>query len=153
MELFNFQTSRLVFTCLQYKSLKTLWEKKKLLVTSNFSFSHGVFYLFAEVSVIFIKFKVFVCSLFQFGRVLNLSFWKGLNSLPNNKILHWSKLKIFIDDFIDVNKKFKFGLGRVKNIVGKGENAGYQHFLLFSTMLFKGLFFRVVKNQDCVVIS
>ena len=26
--------------------LETLWEKKKLLVTSNFSFSHYVFYLF-----------------------------------------------------------------------------------------------------------
>ena len=26
--------------------LKTLWEKEKLLVTSNFSFSHNVFYLF-----------------------------------------------------------------------------------------------------------
>ena len=25
----------------------------------------------------------------------------------------------------------KFGLGKAKNIVGKGENAGYQHFLLF----------------------
>ena len=30
-----------------------------------------------------------------------------------------------------LNKKFKFGLGRIENIVGKGENAGYQHFLLF----------------------
>ena len=26
--------------------LKTLWEKEKLLITSNFSFSHSVFYLF-----------------------------------------------------------------------------------------------------------
>ena len=26
--------------------LKTLWEKEKLLVTSNFSFSHSVFYQF-----------------------------------------------------------------------------------------------------------
>ena len=25
----------------------------------------------------------------------------------------------------------KFDMGRVENIVGKGENAGYQHFLLF----------------------
>ena len=25
----------------------------------------------------------------------------------------------------------KFVMGRVENIVGKGENAGYQHFLLF----------------------
>ena len=28
------------------KPLKTLWEKKELLVTSNFSFSHSVFYPF-----------------------------------------------------------------------------------------------------------
>ena len=27
---------------------------------------------------------------------------------------------------------FKFVFGRVENIVRKGENAGYQHFLLFS---------------------
>ena len=37
----------------------------------------------------------------------------------------------FADDKVNVNKKFKFGLGRVENIVGKGENAGHQHFLLF----------------------
>ena len=28
---------------------ETLWEKEKLLVTSNFSFSHSVFYLFEEL--------------------------------------------------------------------------------------------------------
>ena len=28
--------------------LKSLWEKKKLLVASNFSFSHDVFYLFGQ---------------------------------------------------------------------------------------------------------
>ena len=49
--------------------LKTLWEKEKLLVTSNFSFSHSVFYLFKEHSAIFIKFEIVVCKLFQFGRV------------------------------------------------------------------------------------
>ena len=30
-----------------------------------------------------------------------------------------------------VTQKLKFNLGRAENIVGKGENAGYQHFLLF----------------------
>ena len=30
-----------------------------------------------------------------------------------------------------VNQKLKFVLERVENMVGKGENAGYQHFLLF----------------------
>ena len=55
-----------------------------------------------------------------------------LNSLPNDKILDWSKMKAFADDNINVKEKFKFGLGRVENIVGKGENAGNRHFLLFS---------------------
>ena len=54
-----------------------------------------------------------------------------VNSLPNNKILHRFKLQAFADDKINVTEKFKFVLGRVENILGKGENAGYQHFLLF----------------------
>ena len=49
--------------------LKTRWEKKKLLVTSNFFFSRSVFYPFREPSAIFIKFEIVVCKLFQFGRV------------------------------------------------------------------------------------
>ena len=49
--------------------LKTLWVKEKLLVTSNFSFSHCVFYLFGYFSAIFVKFDIVVCKLFQFGRV------------------------------------------------------------------------------------
>ena len=49
--------------------LKTLWEKEKLLITSNFSFSHSVFYLFGEHSAIFVKFEIVVCKLFQFRRV------------------------------------------------------------------------------------
>ena len=60
--------------------LKTLWEKEKLLVTSNFSFSYSVFYPFGELSVIFITFEIVSCKLFQFGRVYNLSFGKGSKS-------------------------------------------------------------------------
>ena len=30
-----------------------------------------------------------------------------------------------------MSEKFKLALGKVENIVGKGENAGLQHFLLF----------------------
>ena len=32
---------------------------------------------------------------------------------------------------IYIAEKLKFVLGRVENIMGKGENAGNQHFLLF----------------------
>ena len=56
---------------------------------------------------------------------------KNLNSLPNNKILDQSKLKALADDTINVNRTLKIVLGWVENILGKGENAGYQHFLLF----------------------
>ena len=54
-----------------------------------------------------------------------------INPLPNGKILHQSGLKAFADDNLNVYQKLKFALGREENIVGKGENAGYQHFLLF----------------------
>ena len=46
-------------------------------------------------------------------------------------MLDQSKLKAFADDKINVTEKIEFVLGRVENIVGKVENAGYQHFLLF----------------------
>ena len=55
-----------------------------------------------------------------------------MNSLSNDKILGWSKLKAFAADKINVNQKLKFDIGRIENIVGKGENAIYQHFLLFA---------------------
>ena len=51
--------------------------------------------------------------------------WEWLN----NKILDQSK--DFADNQINVIYTTDFLLGRVENIVGKGENAGYQHFLLF----------------------
>ena len=53
------------------------------------------------------------------------------NSLPNDNILDLSKFKAFADDKINVIQKLKFVSRRVENSVGKGENAGYQHFLLF----------------------
>ena len=49
------------------------------------------------------------------------------NSQPDSKISDWSKFKALADDKINVTKKLKFVLGRVENIVGKGENAGYHN--------------------------
>ena len=59
-----------VFTCLQYSLLKTLWEKEKLLITSNFSFPHSVFYLLRTVCIL---------SQIQSCRLQTLSIWKSLN--------------------------------------------------------------------------
>ena len=53
------------------------------------------------------------------------------NPLPIDKFIDWSKSKALADSRINVTEKVQFDLGRVENIMGKWENAGYQHFLLF----------------------
>ena len=50
----------------------------------------------------------------------------AFNSLPNGKILALSKLNVFADNARNAIQKLKFLLGRVENIVCKGENACYQ---------------------------
>ena len=55
------------FTCLQHKSVENTVGKEKLLIMSNFSFSHSVFYPFGELSAILSSSKIVVCKLFQFG--------------------------------------------------------------------------------------
>ena len=47
-----------------------------------------------------------------------------------------------------MTEKLKLVLGRVENIVGRGENAAFSP---FPTMFSKGFFLRVVKTQDCVL--
>ena len=54
----------------------------------------------------------------------------SFNSLPDFKMLDWSKLNAFVDEKIKIAKMMIFVIDRVENIVGKGENAGYQYFLL-----------------------
>ena len=61
-------------------------------------------------------------------------------SLPNDKILDWSKFKTFADNEINVGETLKTVYGRVENFVGKGENAAYQHFLLFPQCFQKSIF-------------
>ena len=76
-----------------------------------------------------------------------------LNPLPNIKIFYIVKLKAFADDKINVAQMMISVIDRVENIVGKGENAGCQHFLLFPQCFQKASFLGVVKSRDCVVKS
>ena len=62
----GFPKQALVFTCLQYKSFEITVGKGEI-VTSNFSSSHSVFYPFGDIFAFFIKSKIVVCKLFQFG--------------------------------------------------------------------------------------
>ena len=80
-----------------------------------------------ETSVFYFSYVVFVLSKINFQNQAVHAF----NSLTNNKILGWSELKEFADDKIKVLKMMTIVFDRVENIVGRGENAGFQHFLLF----------------------
>ena len=56
IEHFNPFPNKPVFLCVcSTNLLQTLWEKEKLLVMSNFSFSYSVFYPFEELSGILIE--------------------------------------------------------------------------------------------------
>ena len=71
--------------------------------------------------------------------------WSELGKMGKNGV-KWLSQKPHIyttDDIINVSQNLNFLLVRVENILGKGENAGYQHFLFspkcFQTAFFKGL--------------
>ena len=88
----------MVLTSLHYKPwflracstslLKTLREKEKLLITSNFSFSHSVFYPLypsGELSAIYNQ--------IQSSRLQTVSVWKSL------KIVVWERVKVSVTKF------------------------------------------------------
>ena len=71
--------------------------------------------------------------------------------LPEDKNLPPSKFKAFADDKVNVTKNINFVFHRIGNIVGKGENAGYQHFL-FSQQCFQKAFCpRGIKSLEYMV--
>ena len=85
----------------------------------------------------------------MFRSLLIISYF---NSLPTQKIVDQPKLKALADDKINMTRKLKYSMKRVENIVGRRENAGFQHaFSPLLTMFSKGLFHRVVISWDCVV--
>ena len=95
---------------------------------STFSFSNSISSSIKNLgSFVCTPFKFVVCRRIHFGQLK----MGGVNPIPSNKFSDWSKKKTFADNTINVTQKQKFFLELVENIVGKGENAGYQHFLLF----------------------
>ena len=71
-----------------------------------------------------------------------------IKPLPSDEILGWTKLNAFADDKSDVVKMMNSLLDTAENTVEKGENASYQHFLLFPHFFSKAFFLKVVKSLD-----
>ena len=70
---------------------------------------------------------------------------KELNPLPNDRILNWPKFKAFGDNKMKLAMMIIFVFDRIENILGKGENAGYQHFLLLAQFFLKAFSAELLK--------
>ena len=131
---------------------KTLWEKEKLLIRSNFSFSHSIFKRLVsqgrqKVSLCGNGLNDDFCLSCDGKNVKNLGLYgRGLkkviyfNSLLHDKMLNLSKFNAFADDIVNGAIMAKSVCASLENLVVKEENAGYQHFLLFPPC-FRKLFF------------
>ena len=64
----------------------------------------------------------------------------AIKPLPKDNFFEWIKLKALAEDNLDITEIVIYVFNRVENILGKGENAGYQHFLFFLTMFSKDIF-------------
>ena len=78
--------------------------------------------------------------MFCIGTVVILSFSLYFTKQQNFGL----EMKAFADVKLNVAKKIISLFDRVENIAGKGENAGYQHFLLFPQCFPKPSFWGVV---------
>ena len=70
--------------------------------------------------------------------------------------MDWSTLKAFTDDKIRSFKIWNLFWWKVENVALKGENAGYQHFLLFPQCLQKrqrGQYLRVCNIDSFTFLS
>ena len=63
----------------------------------------------------------------------------------------WTKWKAFADNKLKLTRMKRLVFERVENIVGKGGNAGYQHFLHFPTLFTKSVESSVSLTLDCLL--
>ena len=77
--------------------------------------------------------------------------WNRIKPFSNDRLLDITKLKISADNKINEAQIMISVFDRVENIVRKGGNAGYQHFLLFPQCVQKRFFLWAVKSRDSVV--
>ena len=83
-----------------------------------------MFAAFCSDTSFYLRSAIWIKIVFHHPHIINSKVYDFvINSLPNHKILDWSKLKAFADNKINLNEELKLVLERIESIVGKGENA------------------------------
>ena len=124
--------------------LKTQWEKEKLLVMSDFSYSLGVFYQLGKCLPLPFSTDVKLFASSFNLEVLNLSFGKGLTHYQTKfRLVQIEKsLQTTILNLMKISEFSK----QLEKTVGKGEIARYEQFLLFPQCFQKACFTGVLKG-------
>ena len=150
IHMFNpFPNKRWVVHVCSTRLSKTLRVEEKLLITSNFSFSLSVFYTFGKLSAIFINFEIVFCTLFQFGRVKNLSSGKGLTHYQTTNFRLFQTERVSRRQF-QIWRKWKKVIQTGRKHCGKRRNCLLRAISPFPTVFSKGLFLRGIKRCHCV---
>ena len=94
------------------------------------AFSYNIFYPVKDI--ILAKFSLPSINAFNMKKkTLSRNRLYLVDSLPNDKLYALSRFKAFANDKSNVAIMMISVSYKVENSVGNGENAGYQHFLLF----------------------
>ena len=96
--------------------------KGEIAITSNFSFSHHVFYSY----IYLVRRNAVLC-----GNGSRAFFFSIAQPFPKQQILDSSKLKEFAEDNFKPDENGRKLSKRIENTAGKGEIAHYEQFLLF----------------------
>ena len=72
----------------------------------------------------------FILNWCELDNTRNILDWSNFSSLPHNPNFNYCE-KVVFKNIVLNSLKLEFVYGKIENIVEKGENAGYQHFLLF----------------------
>ena len=124
------QTSPGIYVSAEQVFGKHCWKRRNLLVTSNFSFSHSLFYPFGEHSATVIQFEIIVLQTLSVWKRPKFVVWEKVNPFKF-QILNSFKLKEFADYYFKFDENGRKFSKRVQNPVGKGEIACFEQFLLF----------------------
>ena len=138
-------------------------KKEKLLITTNFSFSHSVFYPYGKISAIFIKFEIDMCKTLSVWKSLEFVVWervkKGLKNkgLCGNGLTHYqtTNFRLFLIERVcrrqfQMWRKWKKVIQTSRKHCGKRRNCSLRAISPFPAVFSKGLFPRCVKRCHCV---
>ena len=127
-----------ILTSLMEKTFENIVGKGENTGHQYFLFSHNVTHCIRDKFRFLNRLNFVVCTCFQ------------IRKLPNDKILDTNKLKAFADDKTNAAQMIISVFDRLENIAGKGENAGYQHFLLFPQCFQKASFLGALESLEAL---